>query len=52
VGGGATHPKCDNSIRSEVERGLSLSTEMVEFGGFLEDLEHESLPLLGRRFTW
>ncbi|MCH89286.1 putative reverse transcriptase - beet retrotransposon [Trifolium medium] len=35
-----------------LERGLSLSTKMVEFGSFLEDLELVDLPLLGRCFTW
>ncbi|PNY11564.1 hypothetical protein L195_g008173 [Trifolium pratense] len=46
-----------NSISSvEERRGLSQGTsptsEMREFRSFVEDLELEDLPLLGRRFTW
>jgi hypothetical protein len=47
-----------NSVRSIQERrGVNLplatpSTELVEFNGFLEELELVDLPLLGRRFTW
>jgi hypothetical protein len=32
--------------------GSSSSTEVIEFGNFLEELELVDLPLLGRRFTW
>ncbi|MCH79404.1 LINE-1 reverse transcriptase like [Trifolium medium] len=34
------------------EGSVNLTTEMREFGGFIEDMELVDLPLLGRKFTW
>jgi exonuclease III len=48
-----------NSImRREDRRGVNdvsgsmVTSEMCQFGEFMEDLELVDLPLLGRRFTW
>jgi hypothetical protein len=34
------------------EASLNLTTEMREFGDFIEEMELVDLPLLGRKFTW
>jgi hypothetical protein len=48
-----------NAVLNRTERrGLnqlgfsSTSTELIEFGNFVSDMELFDLPILGRRFTW
>jgi hypothetical protein len=48
-----------NAVRSVEERvGVNIadprgvSTEIIEFRNFVEELELVDLPILGRKFTW
>jgi exonuclease III len=44
--------KMEERVGVNLGENRNVSTEVIEFHKFLEDLELVDLPLLGRRFTW